>query len=161
MRTILIPILLLLTACGFHLRGSQPLPVTELAVRDAVPATDIYPELGRALLAVGVEINDSAPLVLQLQGETFGKRVLSVTTAGRAREFGLRYVLHFSLKNEDGSVRLENESVEASRDLQFDEAAVLAAAGEEAALRTEMRRDAVDQLLRILQHVKPRAVGGN
>ena len=154
MRKLLIPALLLLTACGFHLRGSAPLPMSELALRDVVPSTDIFPELGRALQDNGIRLSDAAPLVLQLQGETFGKRVLSVTTAGRAREYHLRYVLRFSLQQEDGTVWLKDEAVEAERDLLFDESAVLATAGEEARLRAEMRRDAVEQVLRILRHAK-------
>jgi len=153
--------LLLLAACGFHLRGTTPWPMSELALRDAAPSTDVFPEMGRALLDVGIGINDGAPLVLQLQGETFGKRVLSVTTAGRAREYGLRYVLHFSLRHEDGTMWLDNEQVEATRDLRFDESAVLATAGEEARLRIEMRREAVDKVLRILQHAKPPAQKAN
>jgi outer membrane lipopolysaccharide assembly protein LptE/RlpB len=52
-------------------------------------------------------------------------------------------------------VWLNNEQVEASRDLRFDESEVLATAGEEARLRSEMRREAVDKVLRILQHAKP------
>jgi LPS-assembly lipoprotein len=150
-------LLLTLTACGFHLRGTTPFPMNELALVDAAPSTDVFPELGRALLDVGIRISDSAPLTLQLQGETSGKRVLSVTTEGRAREYGLRYVLRFSLRHEDGSVWLNNEQVEASRDLRFDESAVLAAAAEEVQLKSEMRREAVDKVLRILQHAKPPA----
>lgn len=149
--------LLLLTACGFHLRGTTPFPMSELALVDAASSTDVFTELGRALLDVGIDINDSAPLVLQLHGETSGKRVLSVTTEGRAREYGLRYVLRFSLRHEDGGVWLDNEQVEASRDLRFDESAVLATTAEEAQLKSEMRREAVDKVLRILQHAKPPA----
>lgn len=153
--------LLLLSACGFHLRGSMPMPMSEIAVRDAVPSTDIFPELSRALLDVGIQLSDTAPLVLQLQGETTGKRVLSVTAAGKAREYGLRYVLHFSLRHEDGSVWLADEAVEASRDLRFDESAVLSMASEEARLRAEMRREAIEQLIRILQHAQPPARDSN
>jgi len=52
MRYLLTLILLIsLTACGFHLRGSVQLPpeLAEMALQDGSPATDILPELRRAL----------------------------------------------------------------------------------------------------------------
>jgi LPS-assembly lipoprotein len=161
MRNLLIPLLLLLTACGFHLRGSVQLPpwLDEVALQDATPSTDILPELRQALEREGVRISDTAPLTLQLNSETFSKRVISVDTAGRAKQYGLRYAVSFSLRHADGSVWLNNEQVVLHRDLYFDETAVLATAGEEARLQAEMRREAVTQVLRILQHVTPPAQG--
>lgn len=158
MRSLLTLILLLsLTACGFHLRGSVQLPpeLGELTLVDAKPATDVAPELRRALQGQGVRLMEAAPLRLQLAAEHYGKRVLSVDAAGRAQEYGLSYMVRFSLLAADGVAWLPEETVTLTRDLRFDAAAVLATGNEEAQLKGEMRRDAVLQILRRLQYAKP------
>jgi len=157
MRYLLIFTLLLsLTACGFHLRGSVQLPpeLAEMALRDASPATDILPELRRALKNEKIRLSETAPLALQLKTEQYGKRVLSVDSSGRAQEYGLSYTVRFSMQSDDGTVWLTEQTVAESRDLRFDANAVLGTASEEALLKREMRRDAVLQILRRLQKAK-------
>lgn len=153
---LLFTLLLSLTACGFHLRGSVQLPpeLTEMALRDASPATDILPELRRALKNENVHLNEAAPLTLQLTAEQYGKRVLSVDSSGRAQEYGLSYTVYFSMQSDDGTMWLTKQAVTESRDLRFDANAVLGTASEETLLKTEMRRSAVLQILRRLQQAK-------
>jgi len=158
MRSLAISLLLLtLTACGFHLRGAVQLPaeLNEMALRDAKPPTDILPELRRALVSEGIRLSETAPRVLQLVGERYGKRVLSVDSVGRAQEYGLSYTVDFALLDESGALWLAPQSVTETRDLLFDANAVLGTAGEEAQLRAEMRRDAVLQILQRLQKASP------
>jgi LPS-assembly lipoprotein len=149
--------LLLLTGCGFHLRGSVQLPpaLAMMAVVDAVPATEVAPVLRRALLAEDVRVEKGAPVVLQLHAASFAKRVLSVDSVGRVQEYGLSYTLRFSLRGPESVVWLPEESIVLSRDLRFDSTAVLGTAEEEFQLKEEMRRDAVLQILRRLQHAGP------
>jgi LPS-assembly lipoprotein len=161
MRSLLTLILLLsLTSCGFHLRGSVQLPpeLTEMAVRDASPATLIAADLRRALGERGVRVFDTASMVLQLHGEAAGKRVLSVSREGKAQEYGLSYTVRFSVRDAAGALWLAEQAVTTSRDLRFDANAVLGTGSEEAQLREEMRRDAVTQILRRLQHARAPAV---
>ncbi|MEE8380043.1 MAG: LPS assembly lipoprotein LptE [Gammaproteobacteria bacterium] len=156
MRHLLIFTLLLLTSCGFHLRGSVALPpaLSEVAVKDVSLNSDIAPELRRALKNAGVRVSDSAAMVLMVRAEKYAKRVLSVDSVGRALEYGLSYSVRFSLKDEKGIAWISEESVIQTRDLRFDATAVLGTAREEAQLKTEMRRDAVSQILRQLQYAK-------
>lgn len=155
-------LLLSLTSCGFHLRGLVQLPpeLTEMTVQDARPATDIAPDLQRGLENAGVQISQSAPVVLQLKAEQYGKRVLSVDSVGRAQEYGLSYTVRFLLRTEGVATELwlAEQAVTQTRDLRFDATAVLGAENEETQLREEMRRDAVLQILRRLQHARPLAV---
>lgn len=155
-----------LTACGFHLRGSVQLPpeLATINVQDASPATDIAPALRNALKSAGTQVSDSAPMVLQLMAEQYGKRVLSVDAAGRAEEYGLSYTVRFSLikkaaeVNGTSAVWLAEQAVTQTRDLRFDAAAVLGTESEEAKLKAEMRQDAVLQILRRLQAAKPAVI---
>ncbi len=150
-------LLLVLTACGFHLRGAVQLSpaLAEMTLRDARPATDVAPELRRALKSEGIRLSDSASLVLQVKAERYGKRVLSVNSSGGAQEYGLSYSVSFSLTGEAGAPWLAEQTVTVTRDLRFDANAVLGTGNEETQLKTEMRRDAVLQILRRLQKAKP------
>ena len=158
MRHLLIFTLLLLSSCGFHLRGSVELPpaLSEVAVKDG--ATDIAPELRHALGNAGVRVSDSATMVLTVRAEKYDKRVLSVDSIGRALEYGLSYTVRFSLKDKgegkSGAAWIPEEPVTQTRDLRFDATVVLGTAREEAQLKTEMRRDAVSQILRQLRYAK-------
>jgi len=125
-----------------------------MALRDASPATDILPELRRALKNEKIRLSETASLVLQLKSEQYSKRVLSVDSSGRAQEYGLRYTVRFSMQSDEGAVWLTEQTVTESRDLRFDANAVLGTASEETLLKTEMRRDAVLQILRRLQKAK-------
>lgn len=156
MRHLLVFMLLLLTSCGFHLRGSVALPpaLSEIAVKDVSLNSDIAPELRQALENAGVRVSDSAAMVLQLRAEKYDKRVLSVDSVGRALEYGLSYSVRFSLKDEKGAMWIPEEPVTQTRDLRFDSTAVLGSANEETQLNTEMRRDAMFQILRQLQYAK-------
>ena len=159
MRNLFIFTLLLLAGCGFHLRGSAELPpaLSEIAVKDG--ATDIAPDLRYALENAGVRVSDSAAMVLQIRAEQYDKRVLSVDSVGRAREYDLSYTVRFLLKEEGiagdkGVVWISEVPVTQARELRFDAAAVLGTAREEAQLKTEMRHDAILQILRQLQYAK-------
>jgi len=156
MRHLLIFSLLLLTSCGFHLRGSVALPhaLSEIAVKDVSLNSDIAPELRHALKNAGVRVSNSAAIALLLRAEKYDKRVLSVDSVGRALEYGLSYRVRFSLKGEKGSVWISETTITQTRDLRFDATAVLGTAREEAQLKTEMRRDAVSQILRQLQYAQ-------
>ncbi len=153
---LLITTLITLASCGFHLRGSVELPpaLSEIAVKDVSLNSDIAPELRHALGNAGVRVSDSAAMVLTVRAEKYDKRVLSVDSVGRALEYGLRYTVRFSLKDEKGAIWIPEEPVTQTRDLRFDTTAVLGTAREEAQLKTEMRRDAVLQIMRQLQYAK-------
>ena len=155
-------LLLTLTACGFHLRGSVELPpeLAAINVQDAKPTTDIAPALRSALKSSGVQVSDTASMVLAIKAEQYGKRVLSVDSSGRAQEYGLSYTVRFLLKGvgaegENDAMWLAEQTVTQTRDLRFDANAVLGTASEEEQLKAEMRRDAVSQILRRLQKAKP------
>ncbi|WP_455197948.1 LPS-assembly lipoprotein LptE [Kaarinaea lacus] len=157
MRQLLILLLLLLTGCGFHLRGSVELPpeMKEINVVDAGGETLIAPDLRDALRDRAVQVVDSAGMTLRVRSESYSRRVLSVDSSGRALEYGLTYKVRVRLQAADGAVWVADELITIQRDLRFDPTAVLASSGEEALLQDEMRREAVQRILRLLSYAKP------
>lgn len=164
MRAILtVPVLmlaLLLGACGFHLRGQGTfaLPFQSLYVKSSNDYAPFITELKRAIEANSVQITDApeqAQLTLHIVSETVNKQILSLSGGGRVREFRLHYRISlraYDLKQDDW---LAAEEIMLQRDFSYDDTQVLAKEQEEVLLYQNMRSDAVQQVLRRLNHAKP------
>ncbi len=160
--TLTVPVLmltLLLGACGFHLRGQAAfaLPFQALYVKSANDYSPFITELKRAIEANKVQIADApdhAQLTLHIVSEIVDKQILSLSGGGRVREYRLHYRISlraYDLKQEDW---LASEEIMLQRDFSYDDTQVLAKEQEEALLYQNMRSDAVQQVLRRLNHAK-------
>ncbi len=151
-RTLLIALALLLTACGFHLRGAVALPpdLRALAVTGTPENGPLWRVLRDALPRAGGRLAGAAEAdaVLVITDENLSRRVLSVDSRGRAQEYELKYTLGYRLDTPDGRPRLEPRRITVFRQYRFDPDAVLAKGEEERRLQEEMRREAVGRLLR-------------
>lgn len=151
-------VIMLLAGCGFHLRGSQPLPFESIYV--GAPANS---ELGAALrrsirASGGTRIADSpqeAEAVLAVVGENREKIILTLDTAGRVREFQLRYRFVFRVHDQKGKDLLPQSEIVLTRDFTFNDSALLAKEQEEALLYADMQNDLVQQIVRRLAAAKP------
>jgi LPS-assembly lipoprotein len=140
--------LLLLSGCGFHMRGNYQLPATVGAVFIDVPGYDydLRHRLQRTLASRGVRLVDeatAADAVLQIRNPRFATRVLSVGTDARVREHELRYTLGFELRRRDGTFLVAPQTVELLRDVTYDETNVLGSQSEQSAGRLELQDQAV------------------
>jgi LPS-assembly lipoprotein len=163
---------LLLTSCGFHLRGAVTLPPqmerTQLLGVDARSA--LAAEITAALEDAGVRVvagDVTAQLVIS--GERQARRLLSVGSTGRASEYEITYQFSFELRAPAEAtaagakpavvVLVPQQSVSLNRDYSFDPDNVLGKGDEESLLVREMRSFAVRQMLvRLragLQQTKP------
>ncbi len=147
--------LLLMTGCGFHVRGNYQLPDTLGAVFIDVPGYDydLRHRLQRALASRGmrlVEDATAADAVLHVTSPTFATRVLSVGTDARVREHELRYSMTFDLRQRDGTFLVKPQSIELLRDLSYDETNVLGSQSEQSSGRVELQEQAVQEIVRRL-----------
>jgi LPS-assembly lipoprotein len=151
---------LLLTACGFHLRGqgTVALPFQILYVKSPADYAPFIVELKRAIEASKVRVTDDpeqAQLTLHIVSEATDKQILSLSGAGRVREYRLQYRVSLRLYDHGQQDWLAPEEITLRRDFSYDDVQVLAKEQEEAMLYQNMRGDAVQQILRRLNHAKP------
>ena len=144
-----------LAACGFHLRGQEQqgvaprtLPVTY--VQGGNPLSGLTDELRRSGGGI-VQDREQARLLLTILTDGFERRLLSVGATGKAREFELYYTVSFEVHDQAGKQLLPKTDISLVRDYRFDETQLLGKDAEEAVLRQDMVRDAVQQILRRLQ----------
>jgi LPS-assembly lipoprotein len=150
----------LLNACGFQLRGAYQLPAAmqQTYIDAASVNADLVRSLSIALRASEIKLLDvpsSDAAQLKLFNETRSKRVVSVDSRGRAREYTLSYAISFSLSGPQpvtGDVfRIEQQDLQIERDFLFDPEDVLGNARGESQLYEEMRQDLVRLILLRLQ----------
>lgn len=149
---------LLLSACGFRLRGEATLPFESIYVQGA-PASPFTIHLKRSIRAgTQARITDKpedAQVVLQIMGERQEKEILALSGGGRVREFYLRY--HVSYRLTDNKLATEYiapSEIVLRRELTYSDAEVLAKESEEVLLFRDMQTDAARQLLFRLQVAK-------
>lgn len=144
-------IALLLTACGFQLRGSAPLSFTKLNLQGA--ELSIKKDLKLALEVNGVKIvsqAEDAEMLLELMNETSEKRILSLSGRGLVREFELYYSVNFRTRAQSSPLWGKVQTIQIRRDFSYNDNALLGKAEEEAGLNLDMRKDAVRAILRRL-----------
>lgn len=154
----------LLSACGFHLRGSSGdanLPFTSILVGFADNSA-LGVELKRNIRSSGetrvVTDRKQAQVILESLAETKRKVILSLNSQGRVREYSLFYLVRFQVKDQQGNVLLPPTDIELRRTLAYNEAQALAKEAEEAMLYRDMQSDLVQQMLRRLAAIKLTAV---
>src|SRR4051812_5799727 len=86
-----VTVAMLLTACGFQLRGAADLPFKSIYL-GFTPNSPMGVELRRNIRASGgevVENADQADAVLKVLADSRDKQVLTLNTNGRVREYAL------------------------------------------------------------------------
>ena len=152
--TVPIAAALILSACGFHLQGRQPLPAqfsyTFVDTKDE--QTDFVQDLRKALLASKVNVirtKGSSTAVVEVHEDELTERILSVSAQNIPTEYELTYKVTFSVMSE-GKTLIDKEEISATRDISFDEAQLLAKEREQEILRAALARDLVALVMRRL-----------
>ena len=153
---VLIPLIaaLLLSGCGFHLRGSATLPFNTLYV-DA-PQTSLFANQLRRVIGTGSQTRITnnpaeADATLQVLNELREKEILSLSAGGRVRELQLRYRVQYQVYDRNKIPIAAPGEIVLRRDYSFNDQEQLSKESEEALLYRDMQADAVHQLVRRLQ----------
>jgi LPS-assembly lipoprotein len=152
LRKLLLVALVVLAGCGFQLRGSADVPFQTLYIPNAVGgiALDLKRSIQAATNAKVVDDPKAADALLQFSHEVRDREILSLTAAGRVREYRLRYRVGFRVHDGKGNEFVPPSSLELTRDISFNDAQVLAKEAEEELLFRDMQNDMVQQILRRL-----------
>lgn len=97
-----------------------------------------------------VEDAAQAEARLQILSNSRGREILSLTGAGKVREYQLTQRLRFQLLDKTGAPLIAPTSLTARREYTFDDSQVLGKEQEENLLYRDMQNDLVQQLMRRL-----------
>jgi LPS-assembly lipoprotein len=150
-----------LSACGFKLRGSvlgQNLPFKSIYL-DVSAGSALGSELRRNIRGSGeltiTETPEEAEATLKILRETRSKTILSLNSQGRVREYGLNYTVVISVLDNKNATLLAPSTISLKRDISYNENQVLAKETEEGTMYRDMQSDAVQQILRRVAAIKP------
>lgn len=169
-------LLVVLAGCGFKLRGSAELPGYKLPFATIAlglaPTSEFYARMKRTIEASSpgtrvVSDPKEAEAILSVLGDRSEKIILSLTAAGRAREYQLVRTFSFRVhgqmpaaaapapKYSEAPVARAAEYIPAStivlrRDITFSDDLVLSKESEEVLLWRDIQGDLVQQLMRRL-----------
>ncbi len=145
---------LLMTACGFHMKGTTPLPFDTLYTN--ISDNDAFGmHLRRVIQAASpnlrfVDRPKDAQAILTQLGMRENMREISIGPDGLVEEYELTLVYSFQLTDKNGSVLLPPTTLEALREVPYDSSALAAKQGEISNLFLDMRRSLVDRVVRRL-----------
>ncbi len=153
MRLWIVVVALLLSACGFQLRGAYTLPFDTLYIAQ--------PEVSelRAVIKRNVEASTQTRIVddakvaqatLAVLVDAPVKKIMSLNSAGRVREYQLERNFTFRVVDAKGQEFVPTSTIRIAREMTFDDAALLSKEGEEVLLWRDIQNDLVQQLMRRL-----------
>lgn len=154
-------LILLLSACGFQLRGQESGPTVFSFISLHIPDPADYPisaAIKRTIHAGKstriVDEAKGAEATLQILKQTNERNILSLSGEGRVREFLLRSRVSFRLIDARGIELIPATEIVRERVLPFTDEQVVAKEAEEAMLVREMQNETIQQILRRLAAVK-------
>jgi LPS-assembly lipoprotein len=141
---------LLLSACGYHLRGAIEMPSNMKNVYvegGSAPLLEQFKQVMKSSSAQLAGSRKDAGIVIKIANEAFNRRVLSLSTRGKSNEFELEYRLDYEFANAADAVLMPQQSVEVRREYYNDQQFMIAKDQEEAVIRNEMYQQAVQTIV--------------
>ncbi len=138
--TTYLTISLLISGCGFQLRGNIDLP-SELKQIAVVSEnySDLVNNLNQSLSNSDIQVvnkSDKSLYRVKIISEVFNRRQLSINISGRVNEYELIYNVTYQISSPDEKSKQETLSL--YRDYSFDENNIMGNTDREAQIRREM-----------------------
>jgi len=142
---VLLIMLFLTTACGYHLRGTIALPeaLNKLFISNAsAQLNNAFTNVYKDKL---VKNRAEAELIIKILSENSSTHTLSTDTSGFSNEYALVYKLSFDLIDSAGKILSANQQVKVNKTYFNNQSGdtLLAKGTEAASLRKQMYQDAV------------------
>ncbi len=147
---------ILISGCGFHLRGNIPLSETLLLVAVESSDSTLRQEMIEALEGAGASVVDDAAAarsVLKLHDINYERKVRTLDTRGKVNGYRLVYSVKYTVTGQDGVELRKSTPLRLERDFNFDSNQLLQTENEERVLREDMIRDMAQRIIRQLSTI--------
>lgn len=146
-----------ITGCGFQLRGSLNLPpnLKALTVDGPEPFSPLLVQARDILKSAGIETPDDAPYTLYVIEEELGKTRFTQNQNVLYDEFMLTHTAKFELRRQDGTLISKPLELTEMTLFQDDQSTAGTKINEENILREELAQKLAVKIMRRVQAVKP------
>jgi len=157
-RGLLLACCLILAACGFHLRGPQPMPFTSIYL-GLSPTSQLLGPIKHqiAISSSGTRIMDKpedAQVRMIVVRDSRSEEVATISGSGVVNQYELRQRFAFRLIDDKGREIMPLNEIYVYRYLDFTTGQELSKEQEEIVLYADMQKDIVSQLVRRLAAAK-------
>jgi LPS-assembly lipoprotein len=149
-RVLVLGLALMIVACGYHLRGAIELPEQMRKIYLKNASNSLQQQFTKTLKTSSVDVVkqiNQAGLVVAVFNEKMDRRVLSLSSTGKASEFELNYSLDYELQDATGAVLKKVQSIEITREYYNDQEAIIAKTNEEVIIQQELYQQAVKTIV--------------
>ncbi|WP_081964878.1 LPS assembly lipoprotein LptE [Legionella norrlandica] len=145
-------VLLCLTSCGFHLRGMIDIPkwLNNVAIISNDGNKELTSLLKSQLEGYQIDINPEparATYWLIIKNSNLQQQIVSIGASTNPRQYQLILTVEFMLQTPKGQIISPSRKVAVNRQLTVNNDRILGSNEEEALLVSEMRHDAVIQII--------------
>ena len=145
--------LLMITSCGFHLRGMTEISFKTVSIEGK--ELSFTKNLKKTLASNKVAIvlpTENPELRVELLSEESEKRILSLSGQGLVREFEIFYRVRYRVKTVDSETWSQENILETRRDFTYSDSNLIGKEEEERQLNESMRNEAITNLFNQIQH---------
>lgn len=144
--------LLMITSCGFHLRGMTEISFKTISLEGK--ELSFTKNLKKTLASNKVSIilpTENPELRIELLSEESEKRILSLSGQGLVREFEIFYRVRYRVKTVDSETWSQENILETRRDFTYSDSNLIGKEEEERQLNESMRNEAITNLFNQIQ----------
>ena len=157
-KLIAILFLLVITSCGFHMRGMRGM--TEISFKTIslegkeLSFTKNLKQILKSNKVAIVSPTENPELRIELMSEESEKRILSLSGQGLVREFEIFYRVRYRIKTSDSEIWSQENIIETRKDFTYSDSNLIGKEEEERQLNEAMRNEAITNLFNQIQLIK-------
>ena len=154
-KLIAILLLLVITSCGFHLRGMTEISFKTISLegKELSLTKNLKKILNTNKVAI-VSSTENPELRVELLSEESEKRILSLSGQGLVREFEIFYRVRYRIKTSDSEIWSQENIIESRKDFTYSDSNLIGKEEEERQLNEAMRIEAITSLFNQIQVIK-------
>ena len=154
-KLIAILLLLVITSCGFHLRGMTEISFKTISLEGKeLSLTKNLKKILNANKVAIVSSTENPELRVELLSEESEKRILSLSGQGLVREFEIFYRVRYRIKTSDSEIWSQENIIETRKDFTYSDSNLIGKEEEERQLNEAMRIEAITSLFNQIQVIK-------
>ena len=154
-KLIAILLLIVITSCGFHLRGMTEISYKTISLegKELSLTKNLKKILNTNKVAI-VSSTENPELRVELLSEESEKRILSLSGQGLVREFEIFYRVRYRIKTSDSEIWSQENIIETRKDFTYSDSNLIGKEEEERQLNEAMRIEAITGLFNQIQVIK-------
>jgi len=154
-KLIAILLLIVITSCGFHLRGMTEISYKTISLegKELSLTKNLKKILNTNKVAI-VSSTENPELRVEFLSEESEKRILSLSGQGLVREFEIFYRVRYRIKASDSEIWSQENIIETRKDFTYSDSNLIGKEEEERQLMEAMRIEVITSLFNQIQVIK-------